>query len=64
MAIEVLDGLDHYLLRRPRETIEALAAGIITMLSRLANRNIAAREVAFRHQKPASTAEHARIEAK
>ena len=58
---EPAPGLDNYLERRPREPFEVIAASVVLTLSRLINRRITPREVAFRHKAPASITEHVRI---
>jgi AraC-like DNA-binding protein len=53
--------LDNYLLRRPRQVLETLAAGVVRALAELPREPVRALEVRFRHPAPASTVEHRRL---
>ena len=55
------EGVDSFLRRSPRQTIETLAAGIVLTLGRLATRPPVPIAVSFQHAAPASIAEHARL---
>lgn len=59
--LEAIAGLDNYLLREPRQVMEAMAAGIVRTLAMLTAERIAPREVTFLHPAPAAVAEARRV---
>lgn len=58
---EAIAGLDNYLLRAPRQAMEAIAAGTARALATLANEPIVPVDVGFRHEAPDSIREHERL---
>jgi AraC-like DNA-binding protein len=55
------EGVDSFLRRSPRQAIEALAAGTVLTLERLATRPPVPLAVTFQHSAPPSVAEHTRL---
>jgi len=58
---EALAHLDNYLVRSPRQAMESMACGTRITLRRLTTTNVQPLAVAFRHPRPASSAEHEQI---
>lgn len=58
---DAVTTLDNYLLRTPRQPMEAMAAGLVTTMRRLTVPHVEPVATTFRHPAPASTTEHARI---
>ena len=58
---EAVASLDNYVLRSPRQVMEAMSAGVIRSMAMLSDVPIVPTEVVFRHSKPASIVEHARV---
>ncbi len=58
---DAVTTLDNYLLRAPRQPMEAMAAGLVTTMRRLTVPHVEPVAITFRHVAPASTAEHTRI---
>jgi len=55
------EGVDSFLRRSPRQTIETLAAGIVLTLARLTKQPPAPLAVTFQHAAPPSISEHTRL---
>jgi AraC-like DNA-binding protein len=55
------EGVDSFLHRSPRQTVETLAAGIVLTLARMTTRPPIPLAVTFRHTAPLSIAEHTRL---
>jgi AraC-like DNA-binding protein len=58
---EVVETLDNYLVRHPRQAMEAMAAGIAVTTRRLTETDIEPLEITFRHEAPPSIREHLRL---
>lgn len=58
---EAVTTFDNYLLRTPRQPMEAMAAGLVATIRRLTVPHVEPLTITFHHAAPASTAEHARI---
>src|SRR5688572_16250955 len=58
---EILHTVDNYLVRQPRQALEAMAVGLTTTLERLTSHAIAPADVAFGYPAPANTSEHVRV---
>jgi len=58
---EAVEGMDNFLLRSPRQVMEAMACGTVTSIRRLTAARVEPLAVGFQHAAPEETGEHRRI---